>query len=189
MAYLSRDILESMGFSRLGKNVKISEKASIYEPEKMEIGDHSRIDDFCVVSGKIAMGRNVYIGPFCLVAGGTPGITFEDFTTLAYHAQVFSQSDDYSGVTMANPTVPAAYKSETKEAVHLMCHSIVGAGGIVGPGVVLAEGTSVGMGGVVLRSTEPWSIYVGVPAVKLKDRQRDLLSLEQEYLRSESQET
>ena len=188
MAYLSRDALEAMGFARLGRNVKISDKASIYDPEKMEIGDHCRIDDFCVVSGRIAMGRNVYIGPLCLVAGGTPGITFDDFTTLAYHAQVFSQSDDYSGATMANPTVPAAYKSETKEAVHLKRHSIVGAGGIVGPGVVLAEGTAVGTGGVVLRSTEPWSIYTGIPAMKLKDRRRELLTLEKDYLRSESQE-
>lgn len=185
MAYLTREALEAMGFARLGLNVKISNKASIYEPEKMEIGDNSRIDDFCVVSGRILMGRNVYIGPLCLVAGGEPGITFEDFTTLAYHAQVFSQSDDYSGATMANPTVPSVYKSEIKEAVHLRRHSIVGAGGIVGPGVTLAEGTSVGTGGVVLRSTEPWSIYAGIPAVKLKDRRRDLLTLEQDYLLSE----
>lgn len=76
-----------MGFARLGRNVKISDKASIYEAEKMEIGDNSRIDDFCVVSGKIVMGRNVHIAPLCLVAGGNPGITFEDFSGLAYHVQ------------------------------------------------------------------------------------------------------
>ena len=95
MGYLTQDALEAMGFAQLGKNVKISEKASIYEPEKMEIGDYSRIDDFCVVSGRVVMGRNVYVGPFTLIAGGLPGITFQDFTTLAYHVQVFSQSDDY----------------------------------------------------------------------------------------------
>src|SRR6056297_248318 len=100
MGYLSRPDLEAMGFAALGRNVKISEKASIYEPEKMEIGDNCRIDDFCVISGRIIMGRNVYIGPLCLVAGGAPGIVFEDFATLAYNAQVFSQSDDYSGTTM-----------------------------------------------------------------------------------------
>ena len=187
MAYLADDALHAMGFAELGNNVKISDKAAIYGAEKIRIGDNSRIDDFCVVSGRISMGRNVYIGPLCLVAGGEPGITFEDFTTLAYHAQVFSQSDDYSGATMTNPTVPSAYKSEIKEAVRLERHSIVGAGGIVGPGVTLAEGTSVGTGGVVLRSTEPWTIYAGVPAVKLKDRRRDLLSLEKNYLRSEQQ--
>lgn len=176
-----------MGFARLGRNVKISDKASIYEAGKMEIGDNSRIDDFCVISGRVAMGRNVYIGPFCLVAGGTPGVIFDDFTTLAYHAQVFSQSDDYSGATMTNPTVPADYKSEIKQPVHLKRHSIVGAGGIICPGVVLGEGTSIGTGGVILESTEPWTIYGGVPGVKLKERRRDLLSLEQDYLDAEGE--
>lgn len=182
MGYLNRSELEAMGFASLGSNVKISEKASIYEPEKMEIGDNCRIDDFCVVSGRILMGRNVYIGPLCLVAGGTPGIFFEDFATLAYNAQVFSQSDDYSGRTMTNPTVPTAYKSEIKEPVRIGRHSIIGAGGIVGPGVDLKEGTSVGSGAVVLTSTDEWSIYVGVPARRLKDRARDLLALEKLYL-------
>lgn len=186
MGYLTQDALEAMGFARLGKNVKISDKAAIYEPEKMEIGDNSRIDDFCVVSGKVVMGRNVYIGPFALVAGGTPGITFQDFATLAYHVQVFSQSDDYSGATMTNPTIPAKYKSEIKQPVCIGRHSIVGSGGIVGPGVSLAEGTSVGAGAVVLCSTEPWSVYVGTPARKLRDRSRDLLQMEKDYLHSDT---
>jgi len=186
MAYLSREALFAMGFARLGQNVRISDKASIYEPERMEIGDNCRIDDFCVVSGKIVMGRNVYVGPFGLLAGGSPGITFENFVTLAYHVQVFSQSDDYSGATMTNPTVPVAYKSEIKLPVVLRRHTIVGAGAIVGPGAVLAEGTSVGAGAVVMRSTVPWSIYAGVPARKIRDRSRDLLELEKSYLESET---
>lgn len=187
MGYLTQDALEAMGFAQLGKNVKISEKASIYEPEKMEIGDYSRIDDFCVVSGRVVMGRNVYVGPFTLIAGGLPGITLQDFTTLAYHVQVFSQSDDYSGLTMTNPTVPAKYKSEIKKPVFIGRHSIVGSGGIVGPGVSLAEGTSIGAGAVILSSTEPWTIYVGTPARKLRERARDLLQLEAYYLQSETQ--
>ena len=59
MAYLDETALRDMGFAHVGRNVKISDKASIYGAEEMSIGDHSRIDDFCVVSGKIEMGRNV----------------------------------------------------------------------------------------------------------------------------------
>ena len=187
MAYLSREALEAMGFARLGRNVKISDKASIYEPEKMEIGDHCRIDDFCVVSGRIVMGRNVHIAPLCLVAGGTPGITLEDFSGLAYHAQVFAQSDDYSGTTMTNPTVPAAYKSEIRKPVHLGRHSIVGSGAVIAPGVILGEGTAVGALALVHKSTEPWSVYAGIPARRIKERYRNLLSLEKDYLRNEGQ--
>ena len=70
MAYLSQQELKSMNFKSIGKNVKISNKASIYNNNKIEIGDNSRIDDFCVVSGKTKIGRNVHIAPHCLVAGG-----------------------------------------------------------------------------------------------------------------------
>ena len=185
MAYLTQSELEEIGFSALGRNVRISDKAAIYNPDQMEIGDNSRIDDFCVVSGKLRMGRNVYIGPGGLIAGGSPGAVLEDFVTLAYHVQVFTQSDDYSGLSMTNPTVPWRYKAEIKAAVRLGRHTIVGAGSIVMPGVTLEEGTSVGAMSLILKSTDPWSIYVGVPARKIRKRERGLLVLETKYLSDE----
>jgi galactoside O-acetyltransferase len=48
--------------------------------------------------------------------------------------------------------------------------------------VTLEEGTSVGAMTMVTKSTEPWSIYFGVPAKKIKDRRRDLLEMETAYL-------
>ncbi len=183
MAYYTQKKLEKLGFKFLGKNVKVSDKASIYNFDKISIDDNSRIDDFCIVSGKIKIGRNVHITPMCLVAGGEKGIIFEDFTTIAYGAQVFTQSDDYSGKTMVNSTIPKKYKNEYKKKVILKKYSIVGAGSIFMPGVILKRGTSIGAKSLVLRSTEAWSIYVGNPAIKLKDRKKDLLKLKKQYLK------
>jgi len=174
-----------MGFKSIGSNVKISDKASIYNCDQIEIGDNSRIDDFCVISGKVRVGRNVHIAPFCLVAGGDQGIVFEDFSGLAYQVQVFTQSDDYSGETLTNPTVPEMYKKEFKKSVFIGKHSIVGAGSMVMPGVVLAEGTSIGAMSLIKKNTQSWSIYVGNPARKIKERSRNLLKLEEEYLNRE----
>jgi acetyltransferase-like isoleucine patch superfamily enzyme len=185
MAYLTEPQLKAIGFKSLGRNVKISDKASIYNADQIAIGDNSRIDDFCVISGNIKIGRNVHIAPYCLVAGGEQGITFEDFSGLAYQVQVFTQSDDYSGLTMTNPTIPTEYKKEAKKSVLIGRHSIVGAGSIIMPGVTLKEGTSVGAMSLVRKSTEPWSIYLGNPAKKIKDRKKDLLELEKQYLESE----
>lgn len=185
MAYYTQEELKDLGFKHIGKNVKISDKASIYNCDQIEIGDNSRIDDFCVVSGKIKIGRNVHITPMCLVAGGEEGITFEDFTTIAYGVQVFTQSDDYSGKTMTNSTIPKEYKNEFMQEVILKRYSIVGAGSIIMPSVILAEGTSVGAMSLVLESTKPWGIYVGSPAKRLKDRKKDLLELEKKYLENE----
>ena len=63
MAYLSKNQLKKMGFKACGKNVLISDKASIYNHDKIEIGDNSRIDDFCIVSGKVIIGRNDHVTP------------------------------------------------------------------------------------------------------------------------------
>ena len=185
MPYLSDDELNSLGFKSLGKNVKISNRASIYNADQMTIGENSRIDDFCVVSGKVDIGRNVHIAPLCLVAGGEPGITLHDFSGLAYHAQVFSQSDDYSGTTMTNPTVPDQFKAEIKSPVTIGRHAIIGSGAVVFPGVHVPEGCSVGALSLVLVSLEPWSVCVGTPAKRVKARDRSLLDLEAQYLKNE----
>lgn len=182
MAYLSEIQLQEIGFRCLGKNVKISDKASIYNPELIELGDNSRIDDFCVLSGNIKIGRFVHIAPLCLLAGGEKGISMDDFSGLAYHVQIFSQSDDYTGLTLTNPTIPAKYKLEKKKAVSLGRHVIIGAGSIVFPGVNIAEGCAVGAMSLVNRSTESWGVYVGNPARRVKDRKKDMLKLEKKFL-------
>jgi len=182
MAYYTQEQLKELNFKNLGKNVKISDKASIYNCNEIEIDDNSRIDDFCVVSGKVKIGKNVHIAPFCLVAGGEKGIVFEDFSGLAYQVQVFTQSDDYSGRSLTNPTIPDKYKKEIKKEVILKKHTIVGAGSIILPGVVLEEGTSVGAMSLVRKSTQAWSVYVGNPAKRLMSRKKDMLELEKKYL-------
>lgn len=182
MAYLSHSDLESLGFKSLGLNVLISDKASIYNPDQIEIGDNSRIDDFCVLSGKIFIGKHVHIAPFCLIAGGAPGVTMEDFSGLAYGSKIFSQSDDYSGGSMTNPTVPSAYKMEKKAPVHIKTHVIIGAQSVVFPGVVVEEGCSIGAMTLVNKSTRPWGIYTGNPAKRIKERKKDLLESEKQFL-------
>jgi acetyltransferase-like isoleucine patch superfamily enzyme len=185
MPFLSQIQLAAMGIKHCGTNVRISDRAAIYNADQIEIGDNSRIDDFCVVSGKVRIGRNVHIAVFCNIAGGSEGVTIEDFAGLAYGCHVFSQSDDYSGRTLTNPTVPAIYKSETKKAVTVGRHCIVGTNSLILPGVTLGEGSCVGAMSMVTKSTEEWTVYFGIPAKRLKPRKRDLLALEQEYLNSE----
>ena len=182
MPFLSEEKLNTIGFKSLGKNVKISDKASIHNPETIEIGDNSRIDDFCVLSGKITIGRNVHFAVFNNVAGGELGAHFDDFSGLAYGCHIFTQSDDYSGKSLTNPTVPDEFKVEMKAPVYLGRHVIIGTSSIILPGVEIADGCSVGAMSMVTKSTEPWGIYFGVPAKRIKSRSKDLLELEARYL-------
>jgi acetyltransferase-like isoleucine patch superfamily enzyme len=185
MAYLTAKALGAMGFKALGKNVKISDKASIYDADRIKIGDNSRIDDFCVVSGRVEIGRNVHIAIFCNIAGGSEGVFIADFSGIAYGSSVFSQSDDYTGEFLTGPTVPARFKRETKKAVRIDRHCIIGAGSTIFPGITLAEGTAIGAMTLVNKPTQAWSVYFGIPARRVGTRAKKLLELEREYLASE----
>jgi len=182
MGFLNKDELEQIGFKHLGKNVKISDKCSIYNPECISIGDDSRIDDFCLLSGNITIGKNVHIAAFCNLAGGALGIVMDDFSGIAYGCHLFTQSDDYSGMTMTNPTIPKKFKNEAYKKIHLGKHVIIGTKSIVLPGVVIADGCSIGAMSMMTKSTEPWGIYFGIPAKKIKNRKKNVLELEKIYL-------
>ncbi len=151
---------------------------------RISIGDYSRIDDFCVVSGKVTIGRNVHVSVFANLAGSEVGIEIGDFVAISYASQLFAQSDDYSGGALTGSTVPDRFTNPLKAPVVVGRHAIIGAGAIVFPGVTIAEGCAVGAHATVTSSTKPWGIYVGTPARLLRKRKRDLLLLEQEYLRT-----
>ena len=182
MAFLSQSELEQVGFNSLGTGVKISTRAVIYDAERISIGDCSRIDDFCVLSGKLTIGRNVHIAVFVNLAGGETGIVLRDFCGISYGSHIFTQSDDYTGGHLTGPTLPARYTKVFKSPVTIGRHTIVGAGSVILPGVTVEDGCSIGAHSTVIASTEPWGIYVGSPARFLRERRKDLLALEAEYL-------
>ena len=184
MGFYKREELEKIGFKSLGENVLISDKCSIYSPEKIEIGNNVRIDDFCILSGDIKIGNYIHIAAFSALFGGA-GIEMEDFCGLSARGLVYSVSDDYSGEFLTNPMVPEKYRDVSKGKVIFKKHSLVGAGSILLPGVILEEGTAVGANSVITKSTQEWSIYVGSPAKKIKDRKKDLLELEKQFLEEE----
>jgi galactoside O-acetyltransferase len=184
MAWRSEEEIREM-FADVGANVLISTRAVFYESELMSFGDHSRVDDFCLLSGSVRLGRNVHLTAFTHVAGGKPGVIFDDFSTCAYGCHILTQTDDYSGETMTNSTVPRRFKNESFAAVHVGRHAILGTGTIVLPGCNIGDGVSTGAGSVVTESLDPWTIYVGQPARPVGPRSRALLSLESAYLNAE----
>lgn len=182
-SFYSQDELKSLGLGSVGSNVLISKMASIYMPEALFLGDNVRIDDFCVIVGGagIHIGRFVHIACFCGLFGGA-GIEMEDFSGLSSKVTIYSESDDYNGDSLTNPTVPKKYKPNyVSKKVCLKKHSIVGAHSVILPGVTLNEGVAIGANSLVMRDCDAWSVYFGSPAKKVKARSRDLLRLENEF--------
>lgn len=174
-SFYSREELAGLGLKSYGDNVLISRKASFYAPEKIELGSNVRIDDFCVLSGKISLENYVHIAAGVMLFAGDAGITFESYTTISSRGAVYAMTDDYSGAHMTNPMIPQKYSGVTGAAVRICRHCIIGTGCTVLPGVTLGEGTAVGAMTLISSSTEPWGIYLGVPAVRVKERSRELL--------------
>jgi dTDP-4-amino-4,6-dideoxy-D-glucose acyltransferase len=184
MSFYEADELASLGFKRLGREVKISRKASFYGASRIEIGDHSRIDDFCILSA--GEGANFRIGAHVHIAAqtmliGRADVTLEDFANLSSRISLYSSSDDFSGAFMTNPTVPEEFTNVWSAPVIVSRHVVVGTGSVILPGVHIAEGCAVGALSLVNHSTEPFGIYVGSPAQRVKDRQRGMLDHEARF--------
>jgi len=176
-----------MKLKHLGKNVKISEKASIYNPERISIGDNTRIDDFCILSagsGGIEIGSNVHISCYVSLIGARK-IKINDFVALSTRVAVFSSNDDYSGKYMTNATIPDKYKNVNNAPVIFQKHVLVGTGAVILPGVNIGMGAVVGALSLVKGNLKQLYIYAGIPVKKIKKRDKGFLKI-QELFDSES---
>ena len=159
-------------------------KASIYSGESIEIGDYVRIDDFCILSGKIKIGSYVHISAYTSLFGGTmEGIEMDNYTTISSRCAVYALTDDYSGEYMTNAVIPAEYKNVCEKKVSIKQFAIVGSGSTILPGVVINEGVAIGAMSLVNRDLESWGIYVGIPCRKLRNRSKKMLDAVEQFER------
>lgn len=179
-SFLSKDELLGMGFRRIGEDVRISRKASFFQTAQISLGDHVRIDDFCILSGKIAIGSCIHISAYTALYGRY-GIEIGNFATISGRVMIYSQNDDYSGAFMTNPMVPEEFTHITGSKVTIEKHVIIAAGSVLLPGITLREGACLGAMSLLKQDMEPWTIYAGIPAKKIGSRERKILELEQRF--------
>lgn len=184
MGFMTREKIEEMGFLSVGKNPKLSDKASYYNCGNIALGDHVRIDDFSIISsgeGGIRIGSYIHIASHSLLQGAA-NITLQDYSGLSSRVSVYSSSDDYSGAAMTNPTVPAEFTNVNSKAIMIGRHVIIGCGSIILPGVTLEEGVAIGALSKVSKDCQAFGIYSGTPAKRISERKRNLLALEASLL-------
>ena len=147
---------------KIGNNCNISSTARWYNDHMIVIGDNVRIDDFCILSGGsgIRIGNNTHISSKASLFGGS-GIIIEDDVHISTNVQLFSESNDFSDT------------SYQKGMIHIGRYAIIGSGSIVMPGVTVGAGASIGAMSFVKHDCEPWSIYAGIPAIRIKERIKD----------------
>jgi len=189
--YYTEDDLKDAGFKSIGKNVRIAKNNTIIGLENITIGNNVRIDGECAIiaagEGWLNIGSHIHIGGWCYLSAGD-GIKMEDFTGLSQGVRIYSRTDDYSGKYLTNPTVPEKYIGITRGAVVLGRHVIVGSGTVILPKITIGEGSSVGALSLVTKDLDPWGVYFGSPAKRLKARSKRLLELEEELKKELAQQ-
>ncbi|WP_306151171.1 acyltransferase [Roseovarius sp. MMSF_3281] len=182
--YYDSHELSEMGFAFVGQSVQVAKNCTIIGLENISIGDNVRIDGgttLACANGQLHIGSYVHIGAHCYLACGA-GIQLHDFSGLSQGVKIYSTSDDYSGSSLTNPTVPSKFLNVNEALVQIGRHVIVGSGSVILPGVTINEGSSVGALSLVSKNLDAWGVYSGVPAKRLKDRKRDLLEQEKALL-------
>lgn len=182
-SFLSFEQIAEIGFANVGENVLLSARASFYGAKNISIGSNVRIDDFCLLSGKVIIRNYVHISAYTSLFAGDAGIVFEDYTGISSHCSVYAVSDDYTGRSMTNPTIPDKYKPYLISKQTLIGkYSNIGTSCVLLPGTKLNEGVAVAPMSLCNSELKEWSIYSGIPAKRLVTRSKSLLDLEKAFL-------
>jgi dTDP-4-amino-4,6-dideoxy-D-glucose acyltransferase len=180
-----------LGLRRIGSDVQIDRDARFFRPENITIGDHVRIDAQVVISAShpVTIGDYVHlaVGAKIFASGGS--VRLESLCTLSGDVKLYTASDDYTGGSLTNPTVPASFKELTHGPIVVGRHVIVGAGSVVLPGVTLAEGAAVGALSLVKSDVPEGAVVAGIPARQIATRDVARLRELERELRAERGES
>jgi len=150
----------------LGKNVKISQNVVIQNPETVEIGDHSYLDDYIKLEGTIKIGKRVHISEFCMLQGSA-GIYIGDYAGISAGTKIFSATETPNeGAYMSGPRVPENLRAVYKKPVYIGKKAFVGLNAVILPGAEVGEGAIIGALSMVdvNQTIPPYKIAVGIPA-------------------------
>jgi galactoside O-acetyltransferase len=157
-----------------GRDVVIHQPVVLIAPERMVVRNHVIISEFAFVAAGqgLFIGNHVHIANHVSIIGGGVCI-IDDFVGLCAGSRIITGTDDVFAAGIPSPTVPAAHRSFYRSYVRCCRHSFIGTNAVIHPGVTIGEGSVVGSGAVVTKDLDPWGLYIGAPARRVRDRPRE----------------
>ncbi len=140
-AFAWRAMILRMFGAKLGRNCRFYAKARIWAPWNLTCGDRVAVAD----------DAELY---------NTSMFYLEAHASVSQGAFVCGATHDYNDPEFALISAP----------MRLGAYSWVCAKAIVSPGVNLGNGAILGLGSIATKDLEPFGVYAGVPAKKIKDR-------------------
>lgn len=131
------------GLKNISKTCLVANHCNV--AKDLEAGDYSFVGEYCRIYPKVHIGR---------------------FTMLANDVQIIGADHNYK-----NAYLPIIFSGREALNDTFIGEDVwIGARSIVMTGVKIGDGAIIAAGSVVTRDVEPYAVYAGVPAKKIKDR-------------------
>ena len=180
--FMGQEVVSKL--KKKGVGVKIYPCAKICSPERVEIGDHTRLCDYALIhpeQGQITIGRYCDFEPYSLIWGAGRMI-IGDFVNFGPGMKIMGNSYEYRDGNIAVRTVEQTHGSIINGDLVIEDHVYFGADVTVLAGVhKIGEGAFIGAQALVTHDLEPWGVYVGSPARKIGERPRCAKDKVKEY--------
>lgn len=128
---------------KLGKNVLIGNYVR-FQAMDIRVGEHSQIGHNNYFYGDIHIGRFFMSGPNVCIMAGNHGM-------------------EVNGI-------PMVYQNAKSKGIRIGDDVWLGCNTTILDGVNIGDGSIIGAGSVVLRDVEPYTVYAGSPAKKIRER-------------------
>lgn len=136
----------------IGKNVEIQ---SVYDSEVV-IDDYVSIQDRCKILGSVYIGKYAVLAPDIFISSGNHYYKEKPFLTIRQQDREKISSPD------------SFREYDKKIVVEEDCW--IGKNVFIAPGVCVGRGAIIGTNSIVKKDIEPYSINVGTPLIKVKER-------------------
>ncbi len=188
-------------FQKVGRGVVLGRNITLRHPHKISLGKNCFIDDNAVLDAKgeknqgLQVGENVYIGRNTILSCKEGSIFIDAYCNISANCSLLSETQIKLGKfcflaghcylvaggnhSFDDPSTPIMFQpSLTKGGIVIGEDVWLGAGVIVLDGVTIGRGSVVGAGAVVARPLPEFSVAVGSPAQKIRDRREKKASQE-----------
>lgn len=127
--------------ARMGKGSDVRPSASVWSPRNLTMGEHATI----------GYGVHCY---------SMAPVTIGEYAVISQRAHLCTGTHNLDSLEMQLLARP----------IRIGPHAWICAEAFVGPGVAVGEGAVLGARGVTLKELEPWTVYAGNPARRLRAR-------------------
>ena len=155
--YLQNDILPHIPFwtirrffmrcmkMKIGKGTFIMKRVYIMTPQQLKIAEHSHINRGCLLDAR-------------------GSITIGSNVSISHNVSIMSGSHDYNSISFRGRFLP----------IKIEDYVWIGNNATILQNVTIGKGAVVCAGAVVTKDVEPYSVVAGIPAQKIRERNKNI---------------